>query len=76
MKIAHSVEKGARDTKAGASAFKDIPGLYELANKKAPAELEELGAEIAMGTKDAADENKTLGGYTTKLRQYTKKPAK
>lgn len=75
MAMGHSVEKGAKDTKKGASAFKAIPGLFKLANKEAPEKLEELGAEIVEGIKTPEDENKMLGKFATKIKQYAKQPA-
>lgn len=75
MAEARSVEKGAKDTKEGASALKSNPELYDFANKMASPKLEELGAEIEIGSSDAKDENDLLGEFNTKVRQYTNQPA-
>lgn len=73
--MGHTVEKGARDTKDGSPAVEANPKLFKLANKDAPAKLEELGAEMVMGTATPTDENKLLGEFNTKVRQYTHQPA-
>lgn len=69
--IEEALEKGAKDTKDGASHAKPNPKLYELAKDIAPAKMEETEKAIEQGKASGADVTDLMGELAKQINADT-----
>lgn len=70
-KIEKALDKGAKDTKAGAYHTKSNTKLFELAEDTAPAKLEETEKQIEQGKAGGAAVTKLMGQFAKLVREDT-----
>lgn len=66
-----ALDKGAKDTKAGASHTKSNPKLFKLASETAPAQMEKTEEEIKDGKADGATVTQLMGAFADQINEDT-----
>lgn len=67
-----TVEKTAKDSRAGAHYVQSNPNLYNLAKNEGPDGLDNLANGFKDGTKNADDENNLMGHFADSIEKYSK----
>lgn len=73
--IVSALEKGAKDTKAGASHAKKNPKLFKLASETAPKELEKTAKAIETGKATPVAVPKLMGEFAKEVRKDSEIPS-